>query len=217
MNKILVERFEKAGMEALNDVEILEILLGLNGTRKNESKAKELSAEYGSFRDAVDSKNVFAFKFIKAVMQKYAEETLQRKKFVCRSSKEVFDYLYMTMRGLSKEVFTVLYLDVKNNLLKAETAFEGSLTSTSIYPRQIVKRALELKAAALIFAHNHPSGETEPSDADREITKSLVLAGSIMEMRVLDHIIIGDNKYFSFADNGLIREYELNARLNKKV
>ena len=121
------------------------------------------------------------------------------------------------MRGLSKEVFTVLYLDVKNNLLKAETAFEGSLTSTSIYPRQIVKRALELKAAALIFAHNHPSGETEPSDADREITKSLVLAGSIMEMRVLDHIIIGDNKYFSFADNGLIREYELNAQLNKKV
>jgi len=213
---MLIERFEKAGINSLNDAEILEIILGLNGTRKNDLRAKELSAEYTSLRDAVDNKNVFAFKFIKAVMQRYTEETLRKKKFVCRSSKEVFDYLYISMRGLSKEVFTVLYLDVKNSLLKAETAFEGSLTSTSIYPRQIVKRALELKAAALIFAHNHPSGETDPSEADKDITKSLVLAGTIMEMKVLDHIIIGDNKYFSFADNGLVREYELNARVNKK-
>lgn len=227
----LRERYLKAGLEGFHDYEIIELLLSFGTPRRDvKIQAKELSERFGGLRGVLDAEtteivktkgvgknNIIAIHLTRDILSKYLEQNLEKKKFICRSSKEVFDYLFVTMRSLDKEIFKVLYMDVKNNLIKIETAFEGSLTSTSIYPREIVKRALSYKAAALIFAHNHPSGETDPSDADREITKSLIIAGTIMEMKVLDHLIIGNNKYFSFADNGLIREYELAARLNKKT
>ena len=224
----LRERYLRAGLESFHDYEIVELLLTFGTPRRDvRLMAKELTERLGGLREVLDASpdeltktkgvgknNSIAICLVKDILSKYLEKRLENKKFLCRSSKEVFDYLYASMRGLEKEVFKVLYLNVKNNLIKAETAFEGSLTSTSIYPREIVKRAISCKAAALIFAHNHPSGETDPSEADKEITKSLITAGTIMEMKVLDHIIIGNNKYFSFADNSLIREYELLARAN---
>ena len=227
----LRERYLRAGIDSFHDYEIVELLLSFGTPRRDvKLQAKELSDSFGGLRGVMDApaeelvkikgvgkNNIIAIRLTRDILAKYLEQKLEKKKFVCRSSKEVFDYLFASMRSLDKEIFKVLYMDVKNNLIKTETAFEGSLTSTSIYPREIIKRALSCKAAVLIFAHNHPSGETEPSDADREITKSLILAGTIMEMKVLDHIVIGNNKYFSFADNGLIREYELAARLTKKV
>jgi len=111
----------------------------------------------------------------------------------------------------------VLMLTAKNDEVDRLKGFDfgaDDYVTKPFSPREIVKRAISCKAAALIFAHNHPSGETDPSEADKEITKSLITAGTIMEMKVLDHIIIGNNKYFSFADNSLIREYELLARAN---
>ena len=97
-----------------------------------------------------------------------------------------------------------------------EDLFEGSLNSSSVYPREIAKKALLNHAAALIFAHNHPSGVPTPSDSDKSITANLVHAGQLMEIRILDHIIVGDNRYFSFADAGLIKEYELSGKFGKK-
>lgn len=152
---------------------------------------------------------------VKEFMESYLLETL-KEKFACRSSKEVFDYLYVSMRDLKKEVFKVIFLNSQNRIESVEDLFEGSLNSSSVYPREIIKMALAKNAAAMIFAHNHPSGIPSPSDPDKSITENLVHAGQLMEIRVLDHIIIGDNKYFSFADCGLIKDYELKGKFGKK-
>ena len=102
----------------------------------------------------------------------------------------------------------VLFLDTKNCILEEKTLFEGTVDSSVVYPREIIKDALKYDASSLIFVHNHPSGDPEPSECDKEITKELVFSAVIMQLRVLDHIIIGNNQYFSFADQGLIADYE---------
>jgi DNA repair protein RadC len=127
---------------------------------------------------------------------------------VCHSSKEVFDYLYHTLRDAKKEKFKAIFLDAKNQIIEERTIFEGTVDTSAVYPREIVKKALQYNASALIFVHNHPSGDPDPSENDKEITKELVFASNTMQLKVLDHIIIGNNRYFSFADCGLIEEYE---------
>jgi DNA repair protein RadC len=127
----------------------------------------------------------------------------------CRSSREVFDYLYHSLRDLKKENFKVLFLDPKNQIIEEKTLFEGTVDSSAVYPREIMKDALRYDATSLIFVHNHPSGDPEPSLCDREITKELVFSAKVMQLKVLDHIIIGNNCFFSFADRGLIEDYDL--------
>ncbi len=109
-----------------------------------------------------------------------------------------------------REIFKVLFLDAKNKIINTEDLFEGSLDSSVVYPREIMKKAINYNSVSLIFVHNHPSGNPEPSQSDKDITKNLVNAGNVMQIKILDHIIIGDNKYYSFADEGLIDEYNLN-------
>jgi DNA repair protein RadC len=130
------------------------------------------------------------------------------RKTYCRSSREVFDYLFHSLRDLKKENFKVLFLDAKNQILEEKTLFEGTVDSSAVYPREIIKDALRYDASSLIFVHNHPSGDPEPSPCDKDITRDLVFAARVMQLKVLDHIIIGSNCYFSFADQGLIEEYE---------
>jgi DNA repair protein RadC len=127
----------------------------------------------------------------------------------CHSSKEVFEYLYQALRDLKREKFKVMFLDSKNQILEEKTVFEGTVDSSAVYPREIMKEALKCNASSLIFVHNHPSGDPEPSLSDREITKELVFAADVMQLKVLDHIIIGNNRYFSFADEGLIDDYDV--------
>lgn len=137
-----------------------------------------------------------------------AEEYLKEKAKlvpIMKKSKEVFDYLYLSMRDLKQETFKVIFLDSANQVIDMKNLFEGTLTSSAVYPREIMKKAIECNAAGLIFVHNHPSGEPKPSQRDREITETLISAGNIMQIKVLDHIIIGHNKYFSFADEGSMR------------
>jgi len=117
---------------------------------------------------------------------------------------------YHSMRDLKKETFKVMFLNTQNQIINVEDLFEGTLNASAVYPREIIAQAIKHNAASLIFAHNHPSGNPEPSDNDKQITRDLVFAGNIMQIKVLDHIIIGDNRYFSFADEKLIEEYELN-------
>ena len=128
---------------------------------------------------------------------------------VCHSSREVFDYLYHALRELRKEQFKVIFLDTKNQILEEKTLFEGTVDSSAVYPREVIRDALRYEASSLIFVHNHPSGDPEPSSCDREITRDLVFAAHVMQIKVLDHIVIGNNRYFSFADQGLIEEYNL--------
>ena len=112
------------------------------------------------------------------------------------------------MRDLKKEVFKVIYLDNHNHIIDIADLFVGTTDSAPIRPREIVESAINTNATCLIFVHNHPSGDPAPSRIDKRLTRDLVFMGMLMQIKVLDHIVIGANKYFSFADEGLIQKYE---------
>jgi DNA repair protein RadC len=114
------------------------------------------------------------------------------------------DYLKLRLYGLPREVFACLFLDNRHRLIAYEELFYGTLDGASVHPREVVRRALELRAAALIFAHNHPSGVAEPSQADLHITRRLKDALALVEIRVVDHVIIGEGAGTSFAEQGLL-------------
>jgi DNA repair protein RadC len=114
------------------------------------------------------------------------------------------------MRDKNRECFKVIYLDAKNRVIETETLFKGTLTASSVYPREVVAAAMNHHAAALIFAHNHPSGDPNPSREDISLTRQLLFACRVMGITVHEHLVIGDNRYFSFADQGHI------ARMNRE-
>ena len=140
---------------------------------------------------------------------RYLEKRLVEKDNVS-NSKELFDYLYYSMRDKNRECFKVIYLDAKNRVIETETLFKGTLTASSVYPREVVAAAMNHHAAALIFAHNHPSGDPNPSREDISLTRQLLFACRVMGITVHEHLVIGDNRYFSFADQGHI------ARMNRE-
>jgi len=221
--KRLREKFLKSGVSGFHDYEIVELLLTLGTPRKDcKQQAKESIKKFKTLRGVLEAPmeelqeikgigthNAFGIKLIQEVAREFLKEKIIKKP-ICKSSKEIFDYLYHSMRDLKKEIFKVLLLNGKNQIIEIEDLFEGTLNTSSIYPREIVKSAIKNNAVSLIFAHNHPSGNPEPSQSDKNVTEDLVFAGNFMQIKVLDHIIIGDNNYFSFADAGLIEEYNLN-------
>ena len=125
-------------------------------------------------------------------------------KDVINDSKALFDYLHHNIGDKNREFFKVIFLDSKNQVIAVDTLSEGTLTASSVYPREVIQAALRYHAAALIFAHNHPSGDPQPSAEDVAITRQLVFACKVMGMVAHEHIVIGDNHYFSFADQGYI-------------
>jgi len=221
--KRLREKFIKSGISGFNDYEIIELLLTLGMPRKDcKQPAKEAIKKFKSLKgvleapmeklqeiDGIGPHNAFGIKLFQEISDRYLKERIIGKKIKLRSSKEVYDYLFQSMQKNEKEIFKVLFLDAKNRIINTEDLFEGTLNSSVVYPREIMKMAIKYNAVSLIFAHNHPSGNPEPSQSDKVITKNLVIAGKVMQIKILDHIIIGDNKYFSFADEGLIEEYNL--------
>ncbi len=114
------------------------------------------------------------------------------------------NYLIMELSLLEQEVFYCIFLDNQHRVIKAECCFKGTIDGANVYPREVLKRALKLNAKALILAHNHPSGISEPSEADRVITRRLIDALGLVDIRVLDHFIIGGTESFSFAEHGLL-------------
>jgi len=114
------------------------------------------------------------------------------------------DYLISQIAHLEHEVFLILFLDNKHKIIASESMFRGTIDGASVHPRECVKRALELNAAAVILSHNHPSGETCPSQSDKSITKRLIEAMSLVDIRVLDHIIVAGINTYSFAEHGLM-------------
>jgi DNA repair protein RadC len=212
----LRDRFLESGIDGLSNIEILELLLSF-GTPRSDCKeaATELLKEYGSFSKVLDApggsllkikgigpKNSFALQFIQAVASHYLKDRIRGKRYL-HSSKEVADYLIHSMRGLKIEVLTVLFLDSSHAIIDTEIVAEGTLNVNTIYPREIIKRAMDYHAAALILAHNHPSGSLIPSPQDIKLTKTLFLLCTCMQVQLLDHLIIGDGTY-SFADEGLM-------------
>ena len=227
--KRLREKFIKSGLAGFHDYEIVELLLSLGTPRKDcKQQAKEAIKKFKTLRgvleappeelqqiEGIGSHSAFGIKLVQEVAREFLKEKIIDKP-IYKSSQEIFDYLYHSMRDLKKEVFKVMYLNIQNQIIETGDLFEGTINSSSISPREVIESAIKYNAAALIFVHNHPSGNPEPSQSDKEITRDLVYAGSIMRIRVLDHIIIGNNRYFSFAGEGLIEEYELDF-LNLKV
>ena len=132
------------------------------------------------------------------------ERRMRRAGEAITSPKDVFAYFRLRIGALEREVFQVALLDSQNRLIHAEELFRGTLTQTSVYPREVVKLALKHNAAAAIFAHNHPSGATEPSEADQLITSTLKSALGLIDVRVLDHIVVSATSSTSFAERGLL-------------
>ena len=227
--KRLREKFLKSGLEGFHDYEIVELLLTLGSPRKDcKPQAKEAIKRFKTLRgvlaaspeelqqiDGIGSHSAFGIKLMQEVAREFLKEKIIEKPFY-KSAQEIFDYLYHAMRDLKKEVFKVIYLNSQNQIIGTVDLFEGTVNSSSISPREVIEGALKHNAVSLIFVHNHPSGNPEPSASDKELTRELVYAGKIMRIKVLDHIVIGENRYFSFAGDGLVEEYEmdfLNLRL----
>ncbi len=225
----LQERFVKSGLEGFKDREIIELLLLSPDLSRQECKklTKQVMEKFKTLRELVAAsteelrqagvtpRGILHIRFVREI----ATEVLKQKiveKPVHKSSKEVFDYLYYSMRDLKNEVFKVIYLNNRSQIIDTADLFEGTLESIPIRPREIVESAIKYKATALIFAHNHPTGDPSPSKTDKQLTRDLVFMGMIVQIKVLDHIIIGENRYFSFADEGLIEKYEDNF-LNLKM
>ena len=150
--------------------------------------------KYGRCLSAMESQTIYqALELIK--------KTMITDRVQLTNPKAVSDYLQLDLVFEEREVFVCLWLDAQNRLIDTETMFAGTLTQTSVYPREIVKTALHHNAAAVIFAHNHPSGITSPSSADIRLTQVLKTALSMMDIKVLDHFIVGGNEPFSMAEN----------------
>jgi DNA repair protein RadC len=218
----LRQKFLERGLSAFTDEEVLELLLTLGTPRKDcKPTARAAIGEFGSLREVLEAppeklheihgmgpNNIVALRLIHEVARRFLQDRLEGMPYRFGSSQEVFDYLYHSMRDLKREVFKVLFLNSQNRILSVEDLFEGTLTTSTVYPREIIRRALEVHAAALVFAHNHPSGDPKPSRDDIRITRDLFWAGRIMGVRVLDHLIIGEGQYTSLADLGYMGRFQ---------
>ncbi|MFQ5963227.1 MAG: DNA repair protein RadC [Candidatus Scalinduaceae bacterium] len=222
------ERLLKYGSHTLTNAELLAILLRVGVKGKNAvDLARQIIREAKGLRglDKLEPKDLFNIKGlnlakiaqIKASIElgKRILEEPRKIEGVASSSGKVYDMLVPKMRDLKKEVFKVIFLNSQNNVIDIVTAHEGTVTMSNVYVREIINLANKFGAAAMIFAHNHPSGEPKPSNEDKDITEELVFAGKIMRIKVLDHIIIGEQKYFSFADEGLIKRYNTRFDMRK--
>ncbi|MBN2419346.1 MAG: DNA repair protein RadC [Deltaproteobacteria bacterium] len=218
----LRSRFTEGGIERFSDEEVIEFLLTLGTPRKDvKIQAREALKQYGSLSGVLSApldelktikglgdKNVLYLKLIHEVAGRYLRDRVIKATYF-NSSRAVYDYLFHAMRDLKREVFKVLFLNRKNELVFDKDVFQGGLTGSAVYPAEIMKLALNNNAAALVFVHNHPSGDPEPSPEDKNLTKNLVWSSQLLSIQVLDHIIIGHNRYYSFADEGWIKRFSV--------
>ncbi|GLY61388.1 UPF0758 protein [Pectobacterium carotovorum subsp. carotovorum] len=211
------EKLVRLGAESLTDAELLAIFLrtGLPGVHVMQL-AEGLLAQFGSLYQLMMA-DQSAFQNAKGVgISKYTQikaiAELSRRLFFSRLAKEdamlnpeaTGQYLQFLLSRREREVFLVLFLDNQHHVIRHQEMFVGTINSVEVHPREIVREALKANAAALILAHNHPSGKAEPSQADRAITEQIVKACLLMEIRVLDHLVIGHGEYVSFAERGWI-------------
>lgn len=211
------ERLLAQGAGRLSDAELLAITLRTGSRGKNAVElARELLAEFGSLRQLLNAEQhqlrhitgfgpvKFAqFKAIAELGQRFAAEHLQRGDPLT-SPEQTEQYLRNRMRDYQQEVFGCLWLDNRHRVIQFEELFFGTINGASVYSREVVRAALRHTAAAVIFCHNHPSGISEPSSADRQITQRLKQALELIDVAVLDHIIVGDQACTSLAREGLI-------------
>ncbi|MHB1175353.1 MAG: RadC family protein [Sulfuriferula sp.] len=211
------EKLLQRGAQALSDAELLAIFLRTGVPGKSAvDMARDLVHQFGSLtRLFAASRGEFCaihglgdakYTQLQAVLEmaRRALGESMRQTDALASPGAVRDYLRLALAGKAYEVFCVVFLDTQNRVLAVEELFRGTLTQTSVYPREVVKRALAHNAAALILAHNHPSGVAEPSRADEALTLALKTALALVDVTVLDHFVVGHGSAVSFAERGLL-------------
>jgi len=217
----LRERFLKNGLDGFHDYEVIELLLTLGTPRKDcKTAAKAAMARFKTFRGVLEAssrelaeikgigpRNSIGLRLIKAVLDRYLEKRIVRGKPL-NNSRELFDYLSGKLGGRATECFMAVFLDAKNRAIASKVLFEGTLTASAVYPREVVRSAIDHHAAALILAHNHPSGDPQPSGPDMAVTRRLVFACRVMDIVLHEHLIVGDQCYYSFADEGHIARFK---------
>jgi DNA repair protein RadC len=211
------ERLLARGAESLSDAELIAIFLrtGVKGHSALDI-ARELLARFGSVSalfaadftalsvtTGLGSAKCAQLVAVMEVARRALRETMSRGNALS-SPRAVRDFLRLKLQNRPHEVFAAVFLDAQNRVLAVEELFRGTLTQTSVYPREVVKRALHFNAAALIFAHNHPSGVAEPSRSDEALTQALKQALALVDVKVLDHFVIGGGTAMSFAERGLL-------------
>ena len=211
------EKLLEQGVETLSDAELLAIFLRVGVTGKSAvDLARDLLTRFGSLNgifaaalneltqvNGIGSSKFAQLQAIFEMSRRALNEQMQVKD-VLSSPKQVRDYLCLKLGGLTREVFMVLFLDAQNRIITSEEMFTGTLTQTSVYPREVVKRALHHNAASVIFAHNHPSGIAKQSQADELLTIELKKALALVDVRVLDHFVVAGNTTLSFVEQGLL-------------
>ncbi len=211
------EKLLQRGAASLSDAELLAIFLRVGVKGKSAvDLARDLLLHFGGLNslfaagnsDFCEIHGMGQAKYVQLqAVQEMARRALHEEMQAgdaLNSPRAVRDYLQLLLRGRGREVFMTIYLDAQHRVIASEELFHGTLTQTSVYPREVVKRALHHNAAALIFAHNHPSGVAEPSQSDRLLTDALKQSLSLVDVRVLDHFIVAGAGCLSFAESGML-------------
>lgn len=211
------EKLLQRGADALSDAELLAIFLRTGVAGKTAvDLARELLNEYGGLRPLLEAEQKrfckslglgnAKFALLKAVLEmgkRHLRETLDRGVSL-QNPEQTSAYLTAQLRGYQHEVFACLFLDNRHRIIQFDKLFHGTINGASVHPREVVKQALHHNAAAVILAHNHPSGVAEPSQADQHLTQQLKQALDLVDVRVLDHIIVGDGETVSMAERGML-------------
>ncbi|MBV1871543.1 MAG: DNA repair protein RadC [Gammaproteobacteria bacterium] len=212
------EKLLEKGGSALSDAELLAIFFrtGIAG-KTAVDMARETLAQFGSLRKLVEAgpdafcsvPGLGPAKYVQIQAALELGERCMKEKLhrgdVLSNPAQTKDFLMMRMRSYQQEVFACLFLDSQNRVITFDEMFFGTINAASVYCREVVKRGLERNAASVIFAHNHPSGVAEPSAPDEQITRQLVKSLNLVDIKVLDHIVVGDGVTVSFAERGLLR------------
>lgn len=215
----LRDRFEKSGLEGFADYEVVELLLTLAIPRSDvKQPAKELIARFGSLRGILDAPlselravpglgevAPVALRIIRAAADLYLQQRAEQSESFA-DPESLYRFWRSKIGALRHEVFQVAYLDTAYTLLRdgIETLEEGTIDRAAVYPRRVMEAALRRGAAALVFAHNHPNGNVQPSEQDKTLTRALVLAATTLQIKVLDHVIVSTDAVFSFRKEGLL-------------
>lgn len=201
---------------ALNEAELLAVFFRSNGSESPMDVSSRLLARFGGLRGLLDageerlaaekgigSARLAVLTALPVLARRYFEATLPTGRAI-RSPADTEAFLTARLRSLPHELFCCLYLDNRHRIIHFEELFRGTIDGTSVYPREVVKQSLSVNAAAVILAHNHPSGVAEPSQADERITRRIKAALELVDIRLLDHLIIGDGGSTSLASRGIL-------------
>ena len=209
------EKLIEYGPQRLSDAELLAIFLRVGYAGKDVmSLATELVEQYGlkwllssDLKEFCEIKglglsNYVQFQAVMELGQRYLKDVIKRETGSIESIDKMRDYLAYCLGGKSREIFACIFLDSRHRVLKYEELFAGTIDTANVHPREIIKTALKVNCAALVIAHNHPSGLVDPSDADKHITARIKSACELVDIRLIDHFIVSGDQSFSFAEEG---------------